>query len=103
MADKVNLDVVGVIENMSWFRGDDGKVYELFGSGGGAELAQRLGVPLLGQVPLVPELRAGGDDGHPIVVADPDSEASGVFRTIAERVDLELAPTRVHHPELRIR
>jgi ATP-binding protein involved in chromosome partitioning len=103
MADKVNLDVVGVIENMSWFRGDDGKVYELFGTGGGAELAQRLGVPLLGQVPLVPELRAGGDDGHPIVVADPDSEASGVFRTIAERVDLELAPTRVHHPELRIR
>jgi ATP-binding protein involved in chromosome partitioning len=103
MADKVNLDVVGVIENMSWFRGDDDKVYELFGSGGGAELAQRLDVPLLGQIPLVPELRAGGDDGHPIVVADPDSEASGVFRTIAERVDLELAPTRVHHPELRIR
>ena len=103
MAEKVNLDVVGVIENMSWFRGDDGKVYELFGSGGGEELAERLGVPLLGQVPLVQELRAGGDDGHPIVVADPDSEVSGVFRDDRERVDLELAPRRVHHPELRIR
>jgi ATP-binding protein involved in chromosome partitioning len=103
MADKVNLQVIGVIENMSWFRGDDGKVYELFGSGGGTELAQRLGVPLLGQVPLVPDLRSGGDEGRPIVVTDPDSEASRAFRTIAERVDVELAPRRVHHPELRVR
>ncbi|HZP31252.1 MAG TPA: Mrp/NBP35 family ATP-binding protein [Acidimicrobiia bacterium] len=103
MAAKVELQVVGVIENMSWFRGDDGKVYELFGSGGGAELAGQLGVPLLGQIPLVPALRAGGDEGRPIVVADPDSEAAGVFRAIAERVDVELAPSRIHHPELRIR
>jgi ATP-binding protein involved in chromosome partitioning len=103
MAAKVELDVVGVIENMSWFRGDDGKLYELFGSGGGEELAAQLGVPLLGRVPLVPELRAGGDEGRPIVVADPASEAAGVFRTIAERLDVELSPTRIHHPELRIR
>jgi ATP-binding protein involved in chromosome partitioning len=103
MAEKVELDVVGVIENMSWFRGDDGKVYELFGSGGGEELARRLDVPLLGRVPLVPELRAGGDEGRPIVVADPDSEASAVFRSVAERLDVELAPSRIHHPELRIR
>src|SRR4029453_11368411 len=57
MAEKVDLDVIGVIENMSWFRGDDGKRYELFGAGGGQELADQLGVPLLGQVPLVPALR----------------------------------------------
>ena len=51
MAQKVNLEVKGVIENMSWFTGDDGKRYELFGAGGGDELAEVLGVPMLGQVP----------------------------------------------------
>jgi ATP-binding protein involved in chromosome partitioning len=87
MAEKVNLEVTGVIENMAWFTGDDGTRYELFGSGGGAELAERLGVPLLGQVPLVPELREGGDEGHPIVVAHPDDEAAVAFRAIAARLD----------------
>ena len=57
--------MIGVIENMSWFRGDDGKRYELFGAGGGRALADELGVPLLGQVPLVPALREGGDCGSP--------------------------------------
>jgi ATP-binding protein involved in chromosome partitioning len=86
---------------MSWFRGDDGKAYELFGSGGGQELADQLGVPLLGQVPLVPELRVGADEGRPIVVTDPDDEASRVFVAIAERVE-ELAPKKVYRPELKI-
>lgn len=102
MAAKVNLDVVGIVENMSWFDADDGKRYELFGAGGGAELAERLGVPLLGQVPLVPALREGGDAGAPIIVAAPDDEASAVFRAIAERLDTELVPKRRSHPELRI-
>jgi ATP-binding protein involved in chromosome partitioning len=102
MAAKVDLDVVGVVENMSWFRGDDGKRYELFGSGGGGELATRLGVPLLGEVPLVPALREGADAGKPIVVESPDDEASVIFRAIAERIDTELVPTKRAHPELRI-
>ena len=102
MAAKVNLDVVGVVENMSWFEADDGTRYELFGAGGGAELAARLGVPLLGQVPLVPALREGGDAGAPIIVAAPDDEASAIFRAIAERLDSELVPKRRTHPELRI-
>jgi len=102
MAQKVNLKLVGVIENMSWFTGDDGTRYELFGSGGGQALAEELDVPLLGSVPLVPELRAGGDDGHPIVIADPDDEAAVAFRSIAERVDVELRPSRIRRPELRI-
>ena len=76
MAAKVNLPVKGVIENMSWFTGDDGKRYEIFGSGGGQELADELGVPLLGKLPLVPALREGGDDGRPITAVDPDSEAA---------------------------
>jgi ATP-binding protein involved in chromosome partitioning len=102
MAQKVNLTVVGVIENMSWFRGDDGKAYEIFGHGGGRELADTLGVPLLGQVPLVLELREGGDVGRPITVVDPDNEASQAFTEIARRVYEELAPKRVYRKELRI-
>ena len=70
MAAKVNLTVRGVIENMSWFTGDDGVRYELFGAGGGAELAAELDVPLLAQLPLVPALRAGGDEGKPIAAVD---------------------------------
>ncbi len=102
MSQKVNLEVKGVIENMSWFTGDDGKRYELFGAGGGADLAQRLEVPLLGQVPLVPELRAGGDSGSPIVSVDPEGEAAQVFARMAETIDVELAPKRIYHSELRI-
>ncbi|HET6954197.1 MAG TPA: Mrp/NBP35 family ATP-binding protein [Acidimicrobiales bacterium] len=102
MAQKVNLEVKGIIENMSWFTGDDGRRYELFGSGGGEELATRLGVPLLGQVPLVPALREGGDAGAPIASIDPDGEAARTFARIAETIDVELAPTRVYHAELRI-
>jgi ATP-binding protein involved in chromosome partitioning len=102
MAQKVNLEVKGVVENMSWFTGDDGKRYELFGAGGGSELAVRLGVPLLGKVPLVPELRAGSDSGAPIVATQPDGEAAGVFADIAATIDVELAPKRIYHSELRI-
>ena len=87
MAEKVDLAVVGVIENMSWFRGDDAKAYEIFGAGGGQELADQIGVPLLGRIPLVPALREGGDVGRPIVIADPDDEAAAVFRSIAEQID----------------
>ena len=102
MADKVNLTVKGVIENMSWFTGDDGQRYEIFGRGGGQQLAEALEVPLLGQVPLVSAMREGGDDGHPIVVTDPTGEPAQVFERIAERVDTELAPTRRTHRELKL-
>lgn len=102
MAQRVQLEVKGVIENMSWFTGNDGERYELFGAGGGQELADRLGVPLVGQVPLEPALREGSDTGRPLAAVDPDSEAGKIFATIAETIDVELAPTRRHHPELKI-
>jgi ATP-binding protein involved in chromosome partitioning len=102
MARKVNLAVKGVIENMSWFTGDDGKRYDIFGSGGGEDLATRLGVPLLGAVPLTTELREGSDTGNPVMVADPDGEAASAIRSIAERIDTELVPSRRHHPELKL-
>jgi ATP-binding protein involved in chromosome partitioning len=102
MAAKVNMTVKGVIENMSWFTGDDGKRYEIFGNGGGQELADSLGVPLLGKLPLVPELREGGDDGIPITVADPDSESAKLFHEIARRIAVELKSKKVFNAALKI-
>jgi ATP-binding protein involved in chromosome partitioning len=81
-ARKLKLAVRGVIENMSWFTGDDGKRYELFGAGGGRQLAD--------------------DDGVPIMVADPGSEVAGVFDQLATAV-VELGPARVYRKELTVR
>ena len=101
MARKLKLPLRGVIENMSWFTGDDGKRYELFGAGGGQSLADDLGVPLIGQVPLVPAVREGGDIGIPVTVSAPDSEAAQVFSGLAERVEA-LGPARIYKRELRV-
>ncbi|MGI9621771.1 MAG: Mrp/NBP35 family ATP-binding protein [Acidimicrobiales bacterium] len=102
MADTVNLEVKGVIENMSWFTGDDGTRYYLFGAGGGQDLADRLEVPMLGMVPLTPALREGADSGDPLVATAPDSEAGAIFAEIARSIDEDLAPTRRYHPELNL-
>jgi ATP-binding protein involved in chromosome partitioning len=101
MFEKVNIEVKGVIENMAWFTGDDGVRYELFGVGGGADLAQRLGVDLIGQVPMTIPMREGSDTGRPIMAVDPDSEASQTFVRMAEWVESH-APTKRTHPELKI-
>jgi ATP-binding protein involved in chromosome partitioning len=102
MAAKVNLEVRGVIENMSWFTGDDGKRYEIFGSGGGRELADELGVPLLAQIPLVPALREGGDSGKPIAAVEPDSETGRAFHDLAERIAVDLRPKKIFSDALRV-
>jgi ATP-binding protein involved in chromosome partitioning len=102
MAHKVNLEVKGIIENMSWFTGDDGTRYELFGSGGGDRLAESLDVPLLAKVPMSMVLREGSDDGNPIAAVEPDSEAGRAFALIAEKIDTVLAPTKRFHPELKL-
>jgi ATP-binding protein involved in chromosome partitioning len=102
MAQKVNLPVKGVIENMSWFTGDDGKRYEIFGSGGGEALAAELDVPLLGQLPLLPAIREGGDEGRPIAAVAPDSEVGQAFHHIAERIATELRPKKIFHRELKV-
>ena len=102
MAAKVNLPVRGIIENMSWFTGDDGKHYEIFGSGGGQELADELGVPLLGKLPLVPAVREGGDNGRPVAAVDPGSEAGVMFHEMARRIATELKPKKVFSASLKI-
>jgi ATP-binding protein involved in chromosome partitioning len=101
MARKVNQTILGVVENMSWFTGDDGKRYELFGSGGGEALAAELEVDLLARIPLVAAMRAAADDGAPIAVADPDGEAAGAFAALAAEVDRR-KPRLRSHPELVI-
>ena len=102
MATKVGLPVKGIIENMSWFTGDDGKRYELFGSGGGAELAEELGVPLLGQLPLVQALREGGDDGKPIAAVAPESELGRAFHEIARKIAEDNKPRKKFLRALRV-
>lgn len=101
MAREINLPLLGVIENMSWFTGDDGTQYEIFGTGGGRELAEKLSVPLLAQIPLDPTLREGGDEGSPVVVSKPNSEVAFSFEELARQID-KIGPRRVYREELRV-
>ena len=101
MADRVDQKLIGVVENMSWFTGDDGKRYHIFGEGGGAALARQHGVELLAQVPILPEMRAGADRGEPVSVSAPDSEAVEAFDRLAGRIVAGRPRIRTH-PELRI-
>lgn len=87
MAAEVDQEVIGVVENMSWFTADDGKRYELFGSGGGQALADELGVELMAQVPLVPAMGRGADEGAPVEIAAPGSEAAEAFAQLAAAVE----------------
>ena len=87
MAERTNLRPLGVIENMSYYVCPHcGQRDEIFGSGGGAEAAETLGVPLMGQVPLLPAIREGGDEGTPIVLSQPDAPASVALREAARAV-----------------
>jgi ATP-binding protein involved in chromosome partitioning len=87
MFQKVNVPVLGLIENMSYFLcPSDGRRYDIFGAGGGAREAGRLGVPLLGQIPIDIPTREAGDRGCPVVLAEPKSPVSAAFREIARRL-----------------
>ena len=97
----LKLSVRGVIENMSWFVGDDGQRYEIFGAGGGAKLASDLGIPLLGQIPLDPRLRSGGDLGDPVVVYEPESDVAHAFTDLAATIVAQ-GPARVYRQELKL-
>jgi ATP-binding protein involved in chromosome partitioning len=90
MFQKVNVPLLGVAENMSWFEDAAGNRVALFGEGGGALTAEALGTGLLGQVPLFESIRAGGDCGLPVVVNEPDGKPAQVFRQIGETLLLKL-------------
>jgi ATP-binding protein involved in chromosome partitioning len=86
MAAEVDQEVIGVVENMSWFTGEDGTRYELFGAGGGQALSDELGVDLMARIPLLPAMGRGADEGHPVAVAAPGSEAAEAFDALAVAV-----------------
>ena len=91
MARRSYMPVVGVIENMSGFTAPDGQHYDLFGAGGGEELANDLGVPLIARVPLDPMVVDGGDVGAPVVDAHPDAPSAQAITAAAARI-VELVP-----------
>jgi len=101
LARQLRLPLRGVVENMSWFTAPDGTRYELFGSGGGAALAESLSVALLAQVPLDVTVREGADDGRPAAVADPAGEVTRIFDELAARI-VDLGPARVYRSELSV-
>lgn len=94
MFQKVNVPLLGIIENMSYFVcGHCGERTEIFSYGGGERAAEKLGVPFLGRIPIDPAIRDGGDTGHPIVVANAASPQAAAFREIAEKVRRALGGT----------
>lgn len=93
LAEKANIKMIGVIENMSYFLAPDGNKEYIFGSGGGQELAGKLNIPLLGQIPLETDVRACGDSGEPIVLSDSDSPAAAEFKKIAMGIIAIVMPT----------
>lgn len=87
MFQRVSVPVLGIVENMSWLEcAGCGTRTPLFGSGGGRGLADELGVPLLGEIPLYPPVRTGGDEGVPIVLSEPESAAARALEDAAGRV-----------------
>jgi ATP-binding protein involved in chromosome partitioning len=91
MADKVSLEIAGVVENMSGFTTPSGERFAIFGEGGGDELADELDVPMLGRVPLTMPLREQADDGVPLVIENPDDPAAQAIRQVARGI-IAMAP-----------
>ena len=102
MFERVGVPVIGVVENMAAFTDPDtGRRFELFSSGGGQRLAEEIGVPLLGSIPLQPRLAELADAGQPILIASPDSPAASSLRDVAEQLRRKTAGRGVALPILR--
>jgi ATP-binding protein involved in chromosome partitioning len=92
MFNRVNVPILGIVENMSYFIAPDtGKKYDIFGTGGGEKLAKDISVPLLGAISINQNIREGGDKGKPIVVADPNSEQAKTFREIGRNLAAQIS------------
>jgi ATP-binding protein involved in chromosome partitioning len=92
MFKKVNVPVLGIVENMSYFQCPHcGTRSDIFGHGGARHEAARLGVPFLGEVPLHMAIRATSDAGNPVVVSEPDGPHAAIYRAIGEKVRDQLA------------
>jgi ATP-binding protein involved in chromosome partitioning len=86
MFDKLKTKVIGLIDNMSFFEGDDGKKYNIFGTGGVKKTADEFSKEFLGEIPIYPEVGKHGDQGKPIVEALPDHNATKIYMLLAEKI-----------------
>jgi ATP-binding protein involved in chromosome partitioning len=92
---QLDVDVFGVVENMSYLELHDGTRMDIFGSGGGETLAQQSGVPFIGAIPMDPMVRQGGDEGKPVVITNPDSAVAKALRNVAENVAAKISVAAV--------
>jgi len=86
MFDKLGVKILGLVDNMSFFVGDDGKKYKIFGEGGVKKTAEEFQKDFLGKIPINPEVGNSGDQGKPIVESDPDHEISKIYLDFAEKI-----------------
>ena len=86
MFDKLNVKILGLVDNMSFFIGDDGKKYKIFGEGEVKKTADEFQKEFLGEIPIDPEIGKNGDNGKPIVEANPDHEISKIYINFAENI-----------------
>jgi ATP-binding protein involved in chromosome partitioning len=86
MFNKTNIDIIGLVDNMSFFKGDDGKNYNIFGEGGVEKTAKEFSKELLGKIPLHQDLRISADQGEPLTNSKPDHEISLIFKNISEKI-----------------
>ena len=90
MFDKTGIKILGLIDNMSFFKGDDKKEYKIFGEGGVEKTAKEFNKNFLGKIPIHQDLRDATDKGYPLTRSDPDHEVSKIFNDIAEKIKLAL-------------
>ena len=88
MFDKTGVKILGLIDNMSFFKGDDGKEYKIFGESGVENTAKEFNKNFLGKIPLNQDLRNSADKGDPLTHLEPDHEVSKIFKSIAEKIKL---------------
>ena len=86
MFDKTGVKILGLIDNMSYLEGDDGKQYKIFGEGGVEKTAKEFNKDFLGKIPLNQDLRNSADNGDPLTHSNPDHEISKIFKSIAEKI-----------------
>jgi ATP-binding protein involved in chromosome partitioning len=86
MFKKMDVSILGVVENMSYLKMEDGSLRRIFGEGGGEDLARFAGAPLLGSIPIDENIRVGGDQGAPVVVTDPESDGAKALDSLAQSV-----------------
>ena len=95
MFKQLNIPILGVVENMSYLILPDGSQIDIFGTGGGKRLAQETGVPYIGGIPIDSQVRVGGDNGLPVVIADPQSPASKALRAIAQDIAARISVSAI--------